>query len=82
MNSNPLAASQWVSTLKPGSARDAAVAAMVEAQSLRNDPEAATLWAASVQDAALRQQLIATAAARWQRMDGAAANAWLAANNR
>jgi hypothetical protein len=51
---------------------------MVEAQSLRNDPQAATLWAASIQDKTLREQLVAQAVKRWSYHDADAAKAWLA----
>lgn len=82
MSSDPMAASTWVSRLYPGATRDAAVAAMVEAQSLRNDPQAATLWAASVQDATLREQLVAQAVKRWSYHDADAASAWMASRAR
>ncbi len=82
MNANPLAASQWVTNLSQGPARDAAIAAMVEAPTLRNDPEAAALWASSVNDPSLRSQLVAETATRWQRQNAAAATAWWQANAR
>ena len=79
---DPMAASTWVSQLYPGKARDAAIAALVKAQALRNDPQAATLWAASVQDAELRTELLGQSVRRWQMHDPDAASAWLVSHGR
>lgn len=76
MNSDPLSASQWVSALKPGPVRDAAVTELVKSPSIRNDPEAATLWASSVQDESLRQTLLGTTTAAWRRQDSQSALSW------
>lgn len=76
MASDPMAASRWVSNLPAGQTRDAAVSAMVGSASLKNDPEAATLWAASVKEPALRKQLVAQSLRRWQAHNPAAAAHW------
>lgn len=78
MQSDPLNTSRWVSGLAPGQTRDTAVAAMVHSQSLRNDPEAATRWASTVQDEALRNELVKQSFQQWQLHDADAANQWAA----
>lgn len=82
MNSDPMAVSRWVSMLPQGSTRDAAISAMVTSQSLKNDPEAATLWAASVNDNTLRTELVTQSLRRWQIHDAVAASRWAATASR
>jgi len=82
MQSDPLNTSRWVSSLAPGQTRDAAVAAMVHSQSLRNDPEAATRWASTVQDEALRNELVKQSFQQWQLHDADAASQWAASGGR
>lgn len=80
MQSNPYAVSEWVSKLPNGATRDAAIKTMIRAQAVRNDPETATFWAATVQDETLRKELVSETVRRWQVHDPEAAQRWLAAN--
>lgn len=78
MTQDAQAASAWVASLPAGRTRDVAVAAMVQAQAARQDPASAARWAATIQDDALRQQVLPQLVQRWQVHDPAAAQAWLA----
>lgn len=82
VSSDPLAVSRWISMLPTGMTKDASISAMITSQALKNDPEAATLWAASIQDATLRSELLAQSLQRWQVHDAAAASRWAATASR
>ena len=77
---DPMAASRWVMALPSGGARDAAISSMIASQSIRNDPEAATRWAVTVQEPLLRQQLVAQSLNRWRVHDADAAQRWALAH--
>lgn len=71
------AATDWVASLQPGAARDAAVAALNESPAFLTAPELGVTWSASIQDDQLRSQAMHAAIERWRAIDPDAANAWL-----
>lgn len=71
---DPLAASQWISSLPPGSARDGAVLALLNAEG-KNDLSAAFSWAASLSANGARTGQINDVVTQWAKKDPAAAAA-------
>ncbi len=67
-----LAASQWVSSLPPGTARDAG-ASQIITLALKTDPATAFNWAASISAAAQRNTQISRVVTQWARTDPTAA---------
>ncbi len=55
LKKDSLAASQWIGTLQPGAARDAAAFSLVE-NTIHDDPAAAQTWAATIQDPVTQQR--------------------------
>jgi hypothetical protein len=74
LNQDEQAASQWVSSLPPGTARDAGAAQVVTA-ALKNDPATAFNWAVSIGAAAQRNTQISRVVTQWAAKDPAAATA-------
>ncbi|MBI1842608.1 MAG: hypothetical protein HYR88_17355 [Verrucomicrobia bacterium] len=75
--SDAFAATDWVATLQPGAARDAAVVALNESSAFFASPEQGVTWSASIQDDHLRGEALRAAVERWRAIDPDAANAWL-----
>ena len=74
--SEPVKAAQWIQSLPPDPARDAAVIAYVSVID-GNDAAAATKWAYSIQDPAQRLQHTVGVFERWLQNDRAGAQDWV-----
>ncbi|MGI8605141.1 MAG: hypothetical protein ACR2OZ_19385 [Verrucomicrobiales bacterium] len=69
-------ASEWLTTLPQGSARDAAVGEFVRGV-FATDPTAALTWAAAITDEGKRSRRLSELLPKWAEKDPAAATAWL-----
>ena len=65
MQTDIASAAEWVKSLGEGPVRDAAVRTLLESPQLRQSPELAALWASSIEDDALREQVFNIIAVRW-----------------
>ncbi|MGB0413291.1 MAG: hypothetical protein ACPGJU_02490 [Coraliomargarita sp.] len=70
---DPMAASEWISSLDSGPARDESVQALVKSIS-RSDPEAGFIWAATVDDAKVRKNSLHQSLREWAKSAPDAAN--------
>lgn len=75
-----LAASEFLVTMKDGTAKDSAVRSLANELS-REDPQSALTWASSIGESKLRNDTIEPLARRWLRSDESAATAWLTEAN-
>ncbi len=71
-----LAASEYLATMEPSPARDAAVSSFATSLD-REDPESAATWAATIADGPTRTETLTRVARSWMRSDAEAARAWL-----
>ncbi|MDQ8195362.1 hypothetical protein QEH59_13070 [Coraliomargarita sp. SDUM461004] len=69
---DPMAASEWISTLEEGPARDRSVSSLVQSIS-RNDPEAGFIWAATLSDPEIRKNDLSRSLREWVKIDPSAA---------
>lgn len=77
---DPMAASQWIATLEPGSNRDAAVNAMVREIS-SYDAEAGFAWAQTMEDGNRRRRSLDQTVREWVKTDAEAARRAVEAAN-
>ncbi len=70
-------ASEYVNNMPPGPARDAG-ASIIAREVAREDPAASIAWAATISDAAHREEALVQAGRRYLRTDPQAGAAWLA----
>ena len=54
MTTDPMTASTWVSRLDSGAVKDNAIIALTQSRAVSRDPEAATAWRSTIQNASLR----------------------------
>ena len=60
------AAADWVKSLGQGPVRDDALRSLLDAPQLRQAPEMAALWASSIEDDTLREEVLNIIAIRWE----------------
>ncbi len=65
---DPLAASEWISTLELGTARDQSIKVLVS-KIVKSDPEAAFLWSETVEDVNMRTRSITKSAREWAKVN-------------
>lgn len=70
-------AAQWVRSLPAGTTRDAAVRALLDATTFRQDPGLALRWTDSIHDPSLRRELAGSIVSRWEILDPSRAAAWV-----
>ena len=75
-----IAAGEYLSSLEPSAARDSATEAYAIRVS-RDDPVTAMEWAGTIADAELQRETQIEVAEDWYRIDRAAAEEWMQANN-
>ena len=75
-NKDSTATAAWLEKLPAGETRDAAVASFSKAV-VSADPAGAVAWAVTISDPTQRDQTLQLRVGEWQRIDKAAASAWL-----
>ena len=78
MRRDAAGASAFIAGMEHSSAKDHAVAALIE--NLGDDPEAAAVWAMEIGEPEMREEVLNRTVRDWLRRDEAAANAWLEKN--
>ncbi len=76
---DPLAASQYITTMPPSENRDYAIGGLVYSHRWE-DPSATSAWAGEIKDTKRRQEVLTLAAEAYARKDPAGAAAWLPAS--
>lgn len=71
------AAAQWVRSLPSGTTRDAAVRALLDGTTFRQDPGLALRWTDSIHDPSLRREIAGSIVSRWEVLDPPRAAAWM-----
>ncbi|WP_148216378.1 hypothetical protein [Coraliomargarita akajimensis] len=77
---DPMAASEWITTLEDGPERDSAVQSLVY-QVKRADPEAAFIWSSTITDDGQRANMLRNSISDWKRDDPEAALAAVEASD-